>query len=440
MSNQAEEHAGLRRDLTLLDAIMVNMGTMIASGIFLVPATIAHQLQFSGLILLAWVAGGIVSILGALAVAELGAAMPKVGGHYIYLREAYGELWGFLYGWTAFAVINTASISAIAVGFATYLGTIFPLSALEVKTTAIVSIVILTAINCYGLKFGAIVQNVLTIAKIAAFGGLLAAGFVLSAGSWSNLVPFLPDQSSVIVPGTFGLAVLTTLWAYDGWIEVTFVAGEVKSPQRNLPLSIIFSTLAVVVLYSLVNLVYLYVLSPNGVAGSSFVASDTAAVLAGSSAATFMAIAIMISMLGSNNGIVFTAARIPFAMAREGEFFKMMGLVHPRFHTPAMALIAQGVLACLFVTTGTYDQLITYVVFASFIFYGMTAGAVIVLRKKQPELERPYKTWGYPITPIVFMIFSGWLVFNTIMEAPRDAAIGSGIILLGLPAFYYWKK
>lgn len=433
-SNQTE----LRRELTLLDSTMINVGTIVGSGIFIVPATIALYVHYSGLVLLAWVVGGIASILGALSVAELGAAMPRAGGIYVYVREAYGEVWGFLYGWTAFAVTNTASISAIAVGFATYLSYLLPLSPAGIKLVAIASIIVLTAINCLGVKLGAWVQNILTLLKLAAFGGLLIMSAALSGGSLANFAPLFP-QSIAGLLGPFGLAVLATLWAYDGWIEITFVAGEVRLPQRNVPMSIILSTIIVIVVYCAVNFAYLYVLSADGVAGSSFVASDTAVVLIGGLGATFIAIAVMVSTLGTNNGIVFTAARIPYAMAKERQFFQSFGLVHPRFNTPTVALVIQGVWACVLTLTGTYDQLITYVVFASFVFYGMAAAAVVVLRKRKPNMERPYKTWGYPATPILFVLFAIWLVANTIIEDPRDAAIGAGIILAGWPAYLYWK-
>ncbi|MFN0157342.1 MAG: APC family permease [Bacteroidota bacterium] len=430
----------LRRELTLLDSTMVNVGTMIGSGIFLVPATIALYLNSSGLILLVWVFGGIVSLLGALSIAELGAAMPRAGGIYVYLREAYGPIWGFLYGWTAFAVTNTASIAAIAVGFATYLGYFVPLDATSTTVVAVVSIVGLTALNCLGLKLGAWIQNIFTISKLGAFVALLVCSLILPGGSTGNFLPFLPTEPFTNMFGAFGLALVAVLWSYDGWIEVTFVAGEVQNPARNVPRSIIYSTAIVILVYAAVNVVYLYILSPQTMAASTLVASDAATVLMGSLGAGVIAAAVMTSTLGTNNGIVFTAARIPYAMAREGEFFASLGAVHPKFRTPHIALIVQGIWACLLTLTGTYNQLITYIIFASFVFYGLAAGAVVVLRKKQPTMDRPYKTWGYPITPLLFVAFAAWLVINTIIEAPRDALIGAGIMLLGLPTYFSLKR
>lgn len=440
----------LRRELTLLDSTMINVGTMIASAIFIVPATIALHVQGSALTVVVWILGGFVSLLGALSIAELSAAMPEAGGQFVYLRQAYGPVWGFLYGWAAFMVINTASIAAIAVAFAQYLGYFFPLDSLGIKIVAIASTVALTALNCFGLKLGAWTQNVFTLLKMGALFALVAASFALRGGALANFDPLLPSQSFASLIGPFGLAMVAALWAYDGWIEITYVAGEVKNPQRNLPLSIIYSILIVIALYVLMSLACVYVLSVGKMAqaieaaeqtGQSYlVASDVATTIMGAAGAALVVVAILISTLGSNHGIVFTAARIPYAMAKEGLFFQSMAQVNARFRTPLFALIVQGVLACILTLSGTYDQLYTYVVFASWLFYAMSCGAVIILRRKAPQMERPYKTWGYPVVPVVFILFAVWLMVNTIIEAPRDAAIGVGIIALGLPLYFYWQR
>jgi APA family basic amino acid/polyamine antiporter len=453
----------LRRELTLLDSTMINVGTMIASAIFIVPATIAMHVQGSALTVVVWILGGFVSLLGALSIAELGAAMPEAGGQFVYLREAYGPVWGFLYGWAAFMVINTASIAAIAVAFAQYLGYFFPLAPLGVKVVAlfsavgipaddllkipelgvkivaIISTVVLTTLNCFGLKLGAWTQNIFTFLKMGALFALVALSFTLPGGSVANFDPLLPSQSLSSLIGPFGLAMVAALWAYDGWIEITYVAGEVKNPQRNLPLSVIYSTLVVIALYVLMSLGCVYVLSVAKMSQSQLVTSDVAAAIMGPVGVALVTIAILISTLGSNNGIVFTSARIPYAMAKEGLFFKSMAEVNAKFRTPLVALIIQGVWACTLTLSGTYDQLYTYVVFASWLFYAMSCGAVIILRRKAPQMARPYKTWGYPVVPVVFILFAVWLMANTIIEAPRDAAIGAGIIALGLPLYYYWR-
>jgi APA family basic amino acid/polyamine antiporter len=430
----------LRRELTLLDSTMINVGTMIASAIFIVPATIAMHAQGSALTVIVWIVGGMVSLMGALAIAELGAAMPEAGGQFIYLREAYGPVWGFLYGWGAFMVINTASIAAIAVAFAQYLSYFFPLNNAEIKIVAMLSTVVLTTLNCFGLKMGAWTQNVFTFLKMAALAGVIVVSFVLKGGAVENFTPLFPAQSFSSLLGPLGLAMVAALWAYDGWIEITYVGSEVKNPERNLPLSIIFSTLIVIALYVLISIACVYVLSVGTMAQAKLVAAEAATKMIGPQGAALVTIAILISTLGSNNGIVFTAARIPYAMAKEKLFFQSMGKVNEKYHVPMVALIVQGVWACMLTASGSYDQLYTYVVFVSWLFYAMSCGAVIVLRRKAPNMPRPYKTWGYPVVPAIFILFAICLMINTIVEAPHDAAIGAGIMLSGLPVYFYWKK
>ena len=436
----------LKRQLGLLDSTMINVGTIIASAIFIVPSTIASQLHASAPAVLVWVVGGAVSLLGALAVAELGAAMPKAGGLYAYLGEAYGPVWGYLYGWTAGVVINPASIAAIAVGFATYVGFFVPLGAAGIKSVAILSIVALTVLNCLGVKPGTVTQNVLTLIKIGLVAALIVIGFVLPGGSAANFEPLWPAASlgSLITP--FGIAMVAVLWAYDGWIEITYVGGEVKDPGRNLPRSIVLATLIAVALYCLVTASFSYVLSPSRLAASPLVASDAAQVTLGRAGAGLVAVAIMISTLGSNNGIVLTAARIPYAMARDGLLPRALARVNPRFVTPVTSLVVQGVIAIALTWISiepswkdTYGRLFTYVVLGEFIFYALSAGAVIVLRRRAPEMPRPYRTWGYPVTPLVFVLFSVWLIWNTAREQLLDFAVGMALMLVGLP-WYWWRR
>jgi len=436
----------LKRQLGLLDSTMINVGTIIASAIFIVPSTIASQLHASAPAVLVWVVGGAVSLLGALAVAELGAAMPKAGGLYAYLSEAYGPVWGYLYGWTAGVVINPASIAAIAVGFATYVGFFLPLGTAGIKSVAILSIVALTVLNCLGVKPGTVTQNVLTLIKIGLVAALIVIGFVLPGGSAANFEPLWPAASlgSLITP--FGIAMVAVLWAYDGWIEITYVGGEVKDPGRNLPRSIVLATLIAVALYCLVTASFSYVLSPSRLAASPLVASDAAQVTLGRAGAGLVAVAIMISTLGSNNGIVLTAARIPYAMARDGLLPRALARVNPRFVTPVTSLVVQGVIAIALTWISiepswkdTYGRLFTYVVLGEFIFYALSAGAVIVLRRRAPEMPRPYRTWGYPVTPLVFVLFSVWLIWNTAREQLLDFAVGVALMLVGLP-WYWWRR
>ena len=419
---------------------MINAGTMIASAIFIVPASIALGLQAPVLIIGVWVLGGVVSLLGALCVAELGAAYPDEGGQFVYLRHAYGPLWGFLYGWAATLVVNPASIAAIAVGFATYLGFFLPLSGTGIRVVAVGSILALTALNAVGVRPGVLTQNVLTGLKIGALAAVVGVGLLLPGGSAANFSPAMPAASVSDLAGPLGVAMVAVLWAYDGWIEITYVGGEVVDAGRTLPRSIILSTLLVLGLYVLVNLAYLYLLSPEGMAASPLVASSAAQAVIGSVGASLVAIAILVSTLGANNGIVLTSARIPYVMARDGLFFQWAARVDRRFDTPLLALVAQGVLSAVLALSGTYQQLITYVVFASWLFYAMSAAAVIRLRHKAPGLARPYRAWGYPVTPIVFIGFATWLVGMTIVETPMESAIGAGIVLAGVPAYWYWAR
>ncbi len=430
----------LERVLSLLDATMINVGGVVGSGIFMVPATVAFFTGSTSLFFLVWILGGIVSLFGALSVAELGAAMPRAGGQYVYLNEAYGPLWGYLYGWSAVAVINTASIAAVGVAFSEYLGFFFPISDASIKGIAVGTIVLLTIINIVDVKSGAWFQNLFTLSKLGAIFGIILLGLVMEGGTNQNLSPIFSDKPFIGLIGPLGLAMVSVLWTFDGWIFITYVAGEVKNPGRNIPLSLIFCMLIVVSVYLLLNYVLLFTLGFTGMNGSELVVSDAASVFLGNKGAAVVTIIILISLIGANNGFVLSSARINYAMARDKLFFNQAAQIHSRFKSPANALIIQCVWACLLTFTGTFNQLITYIIFTSWIFYGMSAGAVIILRKKKPDMDRPYKTPVYPWIPIIFIFFAIFLTINTIMEAPRDAAIGAGIILAGLPLYYYWKK
>ena len=430
----------LERVLSLLDATMINVGGIIGSGIFMVPATVAFFTGSSSLFFLVWILGGIVSLFGALSVAELGAAMPQAGGQYVYLNEAYGPIWGYLYGWSAVAVINTASIAAVGVAFSEYLGFFFPISDASIKGIAVGTIVLLTIINIVDVKSGAWFQNLFTLSKLGAIFGIILLGLVMEGGTNQNLSPIFSDKPFIGLIGPLGLAMVSVLWTFDGWIFITYVAGEVKNPGRNIPLSLIFCMLIVVSVYLLLNYVLLFILGFTGMNGSELVVSDAASVFLGNKGAAVVTLIILISLIGANNGFVLSSARINYAMARDKLFFNQAAQIHSRFKSPANALIIQCVWACLLTFTGTFNQLITYIIFTSWIFYGMSAGAVIILRKKKPDMDRPYKTPAYPWIPIIFIFFAIFLTINTIMEAPRDATIGAGIILAGLPLYYYWKK
>jgi APA family basic amino acid/polyamine antiporter len=419
---------------------MINVGTIIASSIFIVPSTIAAAFSASFPTILVWVVGAVVSLCGALCIAELGAAMPKAGGQFVYLRRAFGPIWGYLYGWGSAVVVNPASIAAIAVGFATYLGYFLPLSPLAVKLVAAGSILLLTGINCFGLRVGALTQDVMTLIKIAAVVALVALCLLLPGGRAGNIQPLWPSEGIGVLVGPFGLAMIAVLFAYDGWIEITYVGSEMRNPARDMSRSILISTVLVSVLYIGVSLAMLYVLGQKATAESSLVAADAMRVVLGPTGAALITVAVLISTLGSNNGIIFTAARIPYAMAREGQFFPWAARLHPRYATPNTSLVVQGVWSALLALSGTYLQLITYMVFVSFLFYALSCAAVMVLRRREPGMARPYRAWGYPVTPVVFIFFSAYLILNTIVEAPSAAAIGAALLLAGLPVYWYCRR
>jgi len=332
------------------------------------------------------------------------------------------------------------------VGFATYFGFFVPLSEAGIKLVAALSIVALTVLNSLGVRLGAVTQNVLTLIKMALLVVLIVVGFALPGGSAANLVPLWADAPLGHQIASFGVALVAVLWAYDGWIEITYVGSEVTDPERNLPRSIVLSTIIGMGLYCLVTASFAYVLSPAKMAASSLVASDAAQVTLGGAGAALVAVAIMIATIGSNNGIVLTAARIPYAMARDGLLPRRLADVHPRFLTPVPSLFVQGIIAIAltWISTepswkDTYNRLFTYVVLGEFIFYGMSAGAVILLRYTAAAMPRPYRTWGYPVTPLVFVLFSVWLIWNTAHEQLLDFAVGMALILAGLP-WYWWMR
>ncbi len=429
----------LKRDLTLLDATMINVGCIIGSGIFFVPKTIAGHMDATLPYFAVWIAGGVISLFGALAMAELGASLPRTGGLYVYLKEAYGPVWGYLYGWTSLSVINTASIAALAVAFATYLGVFVPLGPKLIKLVAILSIILLTFLNCLGVKLGARVQNTFSFLKVGALLVLVLACFFLSGGTVQRFQPLFHSDNTHFW-GPFGMAMIAALWAYDGWIEVTYIAGEVKNPQRNLPKAILLSTVIIIVVYLLVNLAFVYSLGLGRIGQSERVAADSAGVVMGAWGTGFIALAVMVSTFGANNGFILGAARIYYAMAREGLFFPKFAETHPTVKTPVFSLIVQAVWACILVLISFFDQLITWVVFASWIFYILCIAAVFILRRKRPHLQRPYRTWGHPFTSIMFIIFAVALVLDAIIEDPGSSLFGIFCILAGLPLYARFRS
>ncbi len=438
-----EAKVELRRELGLLDSTLLNVGTILASGIFLVPASIAFRLDSSLLNLAVWVVAGVFSLFGALILAELGAAMPEAGGIFVFLKEAFSPLWGFLYGWSLFWVIQTGSIAAVAVFFATYLGYFFPLGPWGIKLVAILSILVLSALNYRGVRVGAATQNALTLAKLAIVLGLLALSFVPGVGKAQNFEPLFPQPTAAGLGGllgSFGLALVAALWCYDGWVDITYVGGEVKDPGRTIPRSIVLSMVLIFVIYLALNLAFISVLSVKRMAGAPLVATDLAQAVIGKQGGALIAVLILISTLGANNGFILTGTRVYYAMARERLFFHRAAQVHPRYRTPHLSLLFQAIWASLLTLSGRYEQLFTYVIFAEWIFFGLTGAAVVVLRRRRPDLPRPYRAWGYPVVPVVFVLFTALLLVSTVVTDLRDSAIGLGLVLTGLPFYFLWRR
>ena len=434
--------AGLPRVLGIWDVIAIVVGGVIGSGIFLVPRSIAAAVESPILVLGVWVVGGVLSFFGALTFAELGAAMPEAGGMYVFLREAYGPLLSFLFGWTLFLVIDSGAIATLTVAFTSrYLPYFFKMTPLAVKAVSILFIVFLGAVNYVGVRAGANLQNVLTIIKTAALVVISGAIFIFGKGNASNFVSPLPGSFNMGLLGSFGVALVASLWAFKGWEGSTYSAGEIKRPERNLPLGILGGSLIVLALYIITNLAYLYMLPVGAIAKSDRIASDAVSLAVGPAGGALIAFIILFSITGAANQNILCSPRVYFAMARDGLFFKRIADVHPKYRTPhvsILAISAWSIILSLFF--GTFEQLFTYVVFGQWIFFGLTVAAVIVLRKKRPDLPRPYKTWGYPATPVLFILASVFISMNSLINEFRNAVIGLVIILLGVPAYFYWKN
>ena len=432
-----QKNPNLERRLGLFDSTMMMVGIVIGSGIFLTTGIMAQSIPSAGLILLAWIDGGLLTLAGALTFAELGAAMPEAGGQYVYLKKAYGPLFGFLFGWILFLVAMCGSIAALSVGFAEYLGYFFPalstqnflvttklfsLSAGQV--VAMLVIVILSLINYIGVGFGKTIQNIFTISKIAAILILIIAGFFLGKTTAIHLNFSSTGLNwSQLIAG-FGIALIAVSWAFDGWHNINYVAGEIKNPSRNLPLTLFFGTLIITVLYILVNIVYFLALPIREITGVVRIAEKATTVMFGNTGASFLSAAVIISIFGALNGAVFVGPRVYYAMAKDRIFFRKVAQIHPRFKTPGFAIIIQAIWSCFLTATGTYEQLFTFVIFVTILFWVAGAASVFTLRKKYPDLHRPYKTWGYPFVPIIFIIAAGSILVTSLFNRPVESLAG----------------
>lgn len=451
----------LLRVLGLREGIAIHMGVIIGSGIFIVPATIAGHLQAMGPIILVWVIAGMLTLFGALTLAELSSVLPQAGGPYIYLRDSFGRVWGFLFSWNDYFINKAGSAAAIAVAFATYLGYFIPALSPDnammkgewslfghpmefsfgwVQIVAIGTIALVTWVNYRGVKFGGWVMNIFTTAKVLALIGLIFAALFSSKGSSANFMPWWPEEWTGQMTAAFGLAMISALWAYDGWIDVTLTAGEFKNPQRNVPLSLLIGTFAVIGLYLLANIAYAYVIPIQSMPGSPRIAAEVAQTVLGPVGASLIVIGIMCSTFGTTNGMLLGGPRSIYAAGADGAFSKAFGKVHPRYHSPYIAIISMGIWGSLLTFSGTYDQITSYVVFGSWAFYALTAVSVIVLRRKMPDAARPYKAWGYPYATLLFVAIATWFIYNTLVEDTRNAVIGIVLLLASLPFYYYWTR
>jgi len=443
----------LARRLGPFDSTMMMVGIVIGSGIFLTTGIMAKSLPSVSLLLLAWLLGGLITLAGAFIFAELGASMPAAGGLYVYLREAYGPLPGFLYGWITFLVYMCGSIAGLAVAFAEYFGYFFP--CLSTKTYIIttdffslsngqliaVSIILLVSfINYIGVTFGKFIQNIFTSIKIGTILFFIVLGLAIGRVSSINFsINPMNFSLSQLLTG-FGVVLIAVFWTFDGWNNVNFIAGEIKEPKRNLPLALIMGTLLVSALYFLINVVYFIALPVNEMAGTVTIAESASSALFGRTTTGLLSAAILISVFGALNGSIFVGARVYYAMAKDNLFFNKAAEIHPRFKTPFFAVVIQAIWACVLAISGTFEQLFTYVIFISIIFWIGAAFSLYTLRKKYPNASRPYKTWGYPVIPAIFILVSTGILINTLIKSPLESLTGLGFLAIGIPIYFYWRN
>jgi APA family basic amino acid/polyamine antiporter len=428
--------AGLPRKLGFLDAVSIVIGVVIGAGIFLVPSLVARQLRSAAAILGVWIFAGVISFFGSLACAELGTMLPATGGQYVFLREAYGPLVGFLCGWSMFLVARTAQVAWLAVTLALYVAYFIPLSAPASKLLGIGAITLFTWINYQAVTAGAMVQKVFTLAKVS---GLLL--IVYSAFLWeSKAAPATNVVGGGFNLNSFGVALIACLLAYDGWVQLSFVAGEIRNPQRNVLFALAFGSLACIAIYLLANMAYLRVLSIPEIAASEHVGATVAERALGAGGGRLVSLIILTSIVGTLNGCFLTSPRIYFAQARDGLFFQRFADLHPRHQTPSFAILAQGVWAAVLLVSGSYESLLDYAIFAIWLSYGMMVAGVIVLRIKRPDLPRPYRVWGYPVTPVVFVAITCWFLVNMLVTRPTPSLAALLLIASGVPVYLLWTR
>jgi APA family basic amino acid/polyamine antiporter len=435
---------GFVRCLGVGSITAIVVGTMIGSGIFIVPATVAAGVQAPLVMLAVWIVGGIACLFGALSLAELAASFSsETGGIYVFLRETYGPLVGFLFGWALLLVIDSGTIATLSLAFATkYLPFFVTLSPAGQKAAAVLFVVALVAVNYVGVRQGAFLQNALTIIKFAALSGIIGVVFLFARGDWGNLVTPRPSGLGGDFVGQFGLALVAALWAYKGFEISTFNAGETRNPSRTIPLGLIAGSGLVTLLYILANVAYLYAVPAAEMARSDRIAADAMQLAVGPVGASIVAFIILFSITGAANGHVLTGPRVYYAMAKDGLFFRKMAEVHPKFRTPHVALLIVGAwsIALSLGPSGKFEEMLKFAVFGAWIFLGLAVLGVFILRKRRPDLPRPYKTWGYPVTPAVFVLAALFILINTLVKSFWNAFAVLAFIALGIPAYLYWHR
>ena len=447
----------LIRGLSLLDSVLLLVSGIIGSSIFLTAKDIAGPLPQPVLFLLVWVLGAVISLCACFAFAELGSMFPDSGGQYVYLREAYGDLVAFLYGWMLFAVANGGSIAALAVAAAAYTGQVFPavseqhvvlslgwITITRAHIFGLVLVAILTYVNVIGLRWGTLLQNASTWTKFLAMAAFVVLGFAIGKGDWSHFSSHGASLTLGLAPGALisalGVGLIAVFWAYDGWVYITWVAGEVKNPRRNVPLAMVLGVLVVGVVYVAMNLTYMYAMPLNEIAKHETIVHAAAEVLFSPRAALWLSLMIALSCFSAAATCTLSGARVYMAMAQDGVFFRSMGVIHPKWRTPAFSLIGQGIWAGALTLSGRYDQLYTYVIYGMVLSYTLTVIGLFILRGKRPDIPRPYRCSGYPWLPAMYVIVGAAWTLNTIITRPTEAFWGSVIVFMGVPGYVYWKR
>jgi len=459
-SSETEQQSGggkptLVRGLSLLDSVLLLVSGIIGSSIFLTAKDIAAPLPHPVLFLLVWVLGALISLCACFAFAELGSMYPDSGGQYIYLREAYGDLVAFLYGWMLFAVANGGTIAALSVAAAAYVGqvvpfvsqahvlfTIFGMAFTRAHLFGLALIAVLTFVNVVGLRWGALLQNLSTWTKFTAMAAFVVLGFAIGKGDWSNFHatgPLSMGLGPTALISALGVGLIAVFWAYDGWVYITWVAGEVKDPKRNVPRAMVLGVLAVGAIYIAMNVTYIYALPMKQIAAHETIAHAAAAALFSPRAAGWLSLMIAVSCFSGAATCTLSGARVYMAMAQDGAFFKSMAQIHPKWRTPAFSLIGQGIWAALLTLSGRYDQLYTYVIYGMVLSYTLTVIAMFWLRWKRPDIPRPYRCTGYPWLPALYVLIGTAWTLNTIFTRQYEAFMGTSLVLVGIPFYLYWK-